>query len=494
LHEYEKIEDSMQSQPNVDYGRKWFVMAAVGMGIFLGTIDGSIINVALPTLSRNLETEFAVVQWVSLAYLLTMATLMLSMGRLGDMIGKKRVYASGFVIFTLGSLLCGIAPSIYLLIVFRVLQAVGAAMMTLGMAIITENFPPSERGKALGIAGSLVSIGIILGPVVGGLILSAVSWRWIFYVNLPIGIIGTWMVLRLVPETAQTRRESFDFMGAIALFFTMASLLMGLTIGQNAGFTAPVPLILFGVGLLSLIAFIWIEKTSSHPMIDLAIFRNRLFDINLVTGMITFITISGTIILMPFYMEGVLGFPTNQVGLIMASVPISMGIIAPLSGSLSDRVGSRLITVIGLFILVIANLGLATISTETSAWMLVLLYLPVGLGMGIFQSPNNSVILGSVPQAQLGVASGLLATNRTLGQTTGIAVLGALWAASVTRYLGFTPEVGATSAPPAIQVEALQVVFYFSAGLLFMGLLLAIWGLLQERRGISNQRKTVASE
>ena len=230
----------MKAQPNTDFSRKWFVMAAVGMGIFLGTIDGSIINVALPTLARNLETEFAVVQWVSLAYLLTMATLMLSMGRLGDMIGKKKVYASGFVIFTLGSLLCGIAPSIYLLIAFRVLQAIGAAMMTLGMAIITENFPPSERGKALGISGSLVSIGIILGPVVGGLILSAVSWRWIFYVNLPIGIIGTWMVLRLVPETKPTHKERFDFMGAVALFVTMSSLLVGVDHRPKHRFHHPV--------------------------------------------------------------------------------------------------------------------------------------------------------------------------------------------------------------------------------------------------------------
>ncbi len=267
----------MQTPHNPDYSRKWLVMAAVGMGIFLGTIDGSIINVALPTLARNLNTEFAIVQWVSLAYLLTMATLMLSMGRLGDMIGKKKVYASGFVIFTIGSLLCGIAPSIYILIAFRVLQAIGAAMMTLGMAIITENFPPSERGKALGISGSLVSIGIIAGPMLGGLILSAVSWRWIFFVNLPIGIIGTWMVLRLVPETTKVRKERFDFLGAIALFITMSSLLLGLTIGQNTGFSAPVPLALFAVGLLSLIAFIWIEKASSHPMIDLSIFRNRLF-------------------------------------------------------------------------------------------------------------------------------------------------------------------------------------------------------------------------
>jgi len=161
----------------------------------------------------------------------------------------------------------------------------------------------------------------------------------------------------------------------------MSSLLLGLTIGQNAGFTAPESLALFALGGIALIAFIGIEKITPHPMIDLNIFRNRLFDINLITGMMTFITISGSTILMPFYMEGVLGFPTNQVGLIIASVPISMGIIAPYSGSLSDRVGSRLITIIGLAILVASSLGLANISTETSAWMLVLFYIPVGLGV-----------------------------------------------------------------------------------------------------------------
>jgi EmrB/QacA subfamily drug resistance transporter len=479
----------MQASQKPDYSRKWFVLAAVGMGIFLGTIDGSIVNVALPTLARSLQTEFAIVQWVSLAYLLTMATLMLSMGRLGDMIGKKRVYASGFVIFTLGSLICGIAPSIYILIAFRVLQAIGAAMMTLGMAIITENFPPSERGKALGISGSLVSIGIIAGPVIGGLILGAASWRWIFYVNLPIGVIGTWMVLKLVPGSSQAQKERFDFLGAVALFTTMSSLLMGLTIGQNAGFTSPAPLALFGFGGIALFAFIWIESKSKSPMIDLTIFRNRLFNINLVPGMMTFITIAGGTILMPFYMEEVLGLPTQQVGLIMASVPVSMGIIAPFSGALSDRMGSRLITVIGLAILVLASLGLTAVQTDTRPWMLALLYLPVGLGMGIFQSPNNSVILGSVPRSQLGVASGLLATNRTLGQTTGIAVLGALWAASVRYYLGYMPEGGATNAAPGVQVQGLQFVFYASAALLFIGLLLAIWGLQQERKAGSGKPK-----
>jgi len=172
-------------EPSVDYSRKWHVMAAVAMGVFLATIDGSIVNVALPTLTRAFGAEFAVVQWVVLAYLLTVTTLMLSVGRLGDMAGKKPVYASGFVIFTLGSVLCGLSPGVYWLIGFRVLQAIGAAMMmALGMAIVTEAFPPAERGKALGISGSMVSIGIVVGPVLGGLLIGALSWHWIFFVNL----------------------------------------------------------------------------------------------------------------------------------------------------------------------------------------------------------------------------------------------------------------------------------------------------------------------
>jgi EmrB/QacA subfamily drug resistance transporter len=472
----------MHPSTNVDYRRKWFVLSAVGMGIFLGTIDGSIVNIALPTLAHNFGSEFATVEWVTLGYLLTVTTLMLSMGRLGDMIGKKPVYNTGFVVFTVGSLLCGIAPSIYMLIAFRVLQAMGAAMMTLGMAIITENFPPQERGKALGISGSLVSIGIITGPIVGGLILSVASWRWIFFVNLPIGIVGTWMVHRFVPEAQQVQKERFDFLGAATLFVCLSTLLIGLSIGQNTGFAALLPLILFGTSAIFLIIFLQIEKHNPHPMIDLKLFRNRLFDINLATGLLTFIVLAGPSLLMPFYMEGVLGFPPNTMGLVLTAVPVMMGITAPLAGSLSDRVGSRPITVVGLAIMVAAGFGLATISTDTSAWGLILRYLPVGIGMGVFQSPNNSIILGSVPRERLGVAAGLLATTRTLGQITGIAFLGALWAGRVSAYLGSQPEGGATSAPPGIQVSGLQDVFYVTIGVVAFALLLAIWGLAQERK------------
>jgi EmrB/QacA subfamily drug resistance transporter len=204
----------MPNQP-VDYSRKWYVMAAVGVSILLSTIDATIVNVALPTFVRDLNTNFPTVQWVVLSYLLTQATLILGIGRLGDMFGKKRLFTIGFIIFTLGSVLCGLAPTVYWLIVFRVVQAVGAALLlALGMAIITEAFPQTERGRALGISGAIISVGIVVGPTLGGLIIAALSWRWIFFVNLPIGIIGTLLGIRFVPDFRPTGRQKFDYWGA----------------------------------------------------------------------------------------------------------------------------------------------------------------------------------------------------------------------------------------------------------------------------------------
>ncbi len=472
----------MQQQA-VDYSRKWYVMAAVAMSIFLGTIDGSIVNIALPTLVKELNTGFATVQWVVLAYLLGISTLILSTGRLGDMIGKKPVYTTGFVVFTAGSVLCGLAPTVYWLIAFRVVQAVGASMtMALGLAIVTEAFPPSERGKALGIGGAIVSVGIVIGPTLGGLIIDALSWRWIFYVNLPIGIIGTLMAIRFVPNFKPTGRQNFDFLGAITLFVSLLALLLALTMGQQLGFSDSRILVLFGIWLVFLIAFVLIEWNVSQPMIDLRLFKHSLLSVNLVTGFITFIAIAGALILMPFYLEDILGYEPRQVGFFMAIVPIGLGVVAPISGSMSDRFGTRPITVIGLIFLVVGYLAMSTLSSQTTIVGYILRLLPVGLGMGIFQSPNNSAIMGSAPRERLGVVSGLLAITRTLGQTTGIAILGAFWASRVIFHYGTIPTGGATTAPIEAQVAGLQDTFLAVTALISLGLLLSVWGLVQERR------------
>ena len=468
----------------VDYSRKWYVMAAVAMGVFLATIDGSIVNVALPTLVEELNTNFATVQWVVLAYLLTLATLLLGVGRLADIRGKKRIYSVGFVVFTIGSLLCAVSPTIHVLIAMRVAQAIGAAMiLALGPAITTEAFPISERGKALGITGSMVSIGVISGPVVGGLILGRLSWHWIFLVNLPIGLLGTWMVGRFVPDLAPTGGHHFDFAGALTLFVSLIALLLGLTFGQTLGGTAPIVLALLATCLVFMALFIGIETRVAEPMIDLRFFHNRLFSVNLLTGLLTFIAMSGTILLLPFYLQNVRGLSVMAVGLMMVVTPVGVGIMAPIAGSLSDRIGSRPVTVAGLAMLLMGYLAAGTLTATTPLVGYVLRLAPVGLGMGIFQSPNNSAIMGSVPRRALGVASGLLAVTRTFGQTIGISVLGAIWAARALFHNGGLPlPDGPNSAPIGIQVASMQDTLHVSAALVGEALVFAVWALLTERK------------
>ena len=466
----------------VDFRAKWLVMASVGMGIFLSTIDGSIVNVALPSLVKSLNTDFATVQWVVLAYLLTLATVILSMGRLGDMLGKKPVYTIGFVVFTLGSVLCGLSQTIYALIAFRVLQALGASMlMALGTAILTESFPTSERGMALGIAGALVSVGIVIGPTLGGLILEVFSWHWIFFVNLPIGIVGILMVLRFVPNIQTEGKEKFDFLGAGTLFAALISLLLALSIGQNAGFGDVRVLGLFSTAAIFLPLFVVVENRVSDPMIDMRLFRNRLFSVNLVTASLSFICTAGTTLLIPFFLEGVLGYNPAKVGLLMAVVPVSMGVLAPIAGSLSDRFGTRPMTVIGLGFMLIGYGAIAGVSMQDSLGIYLLRFIPLGFGLGIFNSPNNSAIMGSAPRHRLGVASGLMAITRILGQITGIAVLGTVWATRVVAYAGLAAEVEPSSAAPEAQLAALHNTMWLALALILIAFGLAFWALWTER-------------
>lgn len=471
------------TEQTIDYSLKWYVMAAVAMGVFLTTIDASIVNLALPTLVRFFDTTFAIVQWVVLAYLLTISTLMLTFGRLADMIGKKPLYTVGFVIFTIGSVLSGISPTVFWLIGFRVLQAIGGAMiLALSMAIITESFPPSERGRALGLSGTAVSVGIVVGPTLGGLLVDVLSWHWIFYVNLPVGIIGTILAVRYIPDIKPTGDQRFDFMGAITLFTCLFCLLFGLTLGQGFGFDDRRVLFLFGGFVLFLVLFILIEWHAKQPMIDLRLFRDSNLNVGLITGFVTFLAIAGTIVLMPFYLENVLGYSPRQVGILLAIIPISMGVTAPLSGSMSDRFGTRPITVIGLAVLLVGYLVLSTLDTETTSLAYILLFLPIGIGMGVFQSPNNSAIMGTASRERLGVVSGMLAVTRTTGQTTGIALLGALWASRVFFYTGEVLVDGATAASANAQAAGLQDTILGIAILIGAALLLAVWALIQERR------------
>jgi len=472
------------SASTIDYSRKWYVMAAIAMSIFLSTIDESIVNVALPTLVRDLDTNFAAVQWVILAYLLTQTTLMLSVGRLGDMIGKKTIFITGFVVFTFSSVLCGLAPTIFWLIAFRVLQATGAAMaLALGFAITIEAFPPNEKGKAMGAISTIVSVGIVLGPTVGGFIIDALSWRWIFFVNLPIGIIGTAMALRYVPNTAPaTGQQRFDYWGGVALFVSLLSLLLALTLGQELGFSQPVILLLFVTSAIFLATFIIVERRTAQPMIDLNFFANKLFSSDLIVRITSFFVLAGTLVLLPFYLENLLGYSTRQVGLLLTVVPICVGLVSPVAGSLADRFSPRPMMVAGLLTLLAGYVALSTLTTQTTTWGYILRLFPIGLGIGLFQSPNNSAIMGAAPPGKLGIISGLMSISRTLGQTAGIAVLGAVWAGRVIYRHGVVPPGGATAAPTLTQVAGLQDTFITVSALALVALLISIWALVRERQ------------
>ncbi len=482
----------MTNHSQKPHGNKWLVLATTGMGIFLATVDGSIVNVALPTLVDDLNTDFSVIQWVLLAYLLTVTTLMLSIGRLGDMIGKKRLYALGFIIFTIASAFCGLSPNVYWLIGFRVAQALGSALiMALGMAIVTEAFPPYERGKALGISGAIVSVGIAIGPSLGGVILSFLSWRWIFLVNLPIGIVGTIMVFRFVQTIKPKGKQKFDYIGAIVLFISILCLLLGLTIGQQQGFTRPAVSILIAGWFITLLLFILVEKKSTHPVINLDFFRNSLLSINLTNAFVAFIGIAGTIILLPFYLQNILGYPEMVVGLLLCVLPVSLGITSPIAGTLSDKFGSEKISTVGLVIVVIGFYACSSLRADTSIPGYIIRLAPLGIGMGIFQSPNSSSIMGSVPKAHLGIASGLISVSRTLGQTVGTAVLGAIWAGRTFHYSGSVHPDGATRSSISAQIGGLQDTFLVATFLILLCLGLSIWKLYFRR---SETEKEALSE
>jgi EmrB/QacA subfamily drug resistance transporter len=475
---------STATAPSVDYSRKWLVMIAVVAGVILATIDGSIVNVAMPTLVESLDTTFNVIQWVSLGYLLTIATLTLGMGRLGDVIGKRALYATGFGVFTIASALCGLAPGVEWLIAFRVLQALGAVLvLALGSAILVEAFPPNERGKALGWVGTAVSLGIITGPMIGGLLISAFGWRPIFLVNIPVGIVGTWLAIRYVPRRDPVPGQGFDIPGAVLMSTALFSLSLSLTLGQTRGYGSPPILAGLAVAAISAVAFVIVELRSASPMLRLRMFRNPVLSVSVVSGYLAFVCLSSTFFLMPFFLGGVLGYEVGFMGLLLGAAPLAMGIVSPLSGSLSDRVGIRRLTLIGLVMITIAYLVLLGFDTETTPLGYLMHAVPLGIGVGLFQSPNNSAIMGSVPPEYMGVGGGLLTITRLLGSISGVAVLGSIWAASVGSASGGSlPPGGATDADPVAQVAGLHTTFTVAAVVMAIAVVIGIWGFRDERR------------
>jgi EmrB/QacA subfamily drug resistance transporter len=455
--------------------QKWWVMLGIGLSVLMTSLNSSIVNIALPTLVKTFDTDFATIQLVVLSYLLVMNTLVLGAGRLGDLLGKKRLYLMGLVLLTISSILCGLSPSVYFLIGFRSLQGLGAVFISaLGVAIITQVFPDFQRGRALGIISAITSLGVVLGPSIGGLLISLFGWRTIFLANVPIGIFAYFIVFKFVPAfpVAQTRQQ-FDWLGGIAVMATLSCFALGMIKGQNQGFGSVVSLTLLITAAIGLLCFLAIEARMKEPMLDLQIFRNLQLSLNLLVGFLVFIVLAGIIFVLPFFLELVLNYPTRQVGLMLAVPPILGGTIAPISGSLSDRFGTRIISVIGLALMVCGCLLISTFDIQLTNLGYILRIAPFAIGFGMFQSPNNSAILGRAPREQLGIVSGLLSLSRTLGQTTGVPLLGSLFTTSTLKSTDLTLNTQVTVAPVKALVFGTQSTFHAAALILVVAILLS---------------------
>ena len=428
--------------------RKWLILTSVSLGSLMATLDGSIVNIALPAIQKDFRIDLTTVEWVVVAYLLVVGSLLLPFGRLGEVLTFKRVYLVGFAVFTIASVCCGASPNELALVGFRVIQAIGAAMiMAMGPAIVARTFPANERGRALGLNGVSVSIGLSLGPAIGGILTQAATWRAIFLINVPIGIFAILWAARILPEEEPGTGQSFDVRGAMLSGAALFALLLALSEGQSWGWTSLTIMALFVAFVVLGAAFIYVERRALQPMIDLALFKIRPFTAGLVSVVVAFAGLFTATFLLPFLLQQARGFSPIEAGLLLTPVPITMAIVAPLSGTVSDRLGPRLPATVGMAIMVLGLLSLTQLPVDFALpdliWRLVLL----GIGQGLFMSPNSSAVLGSVPRPRVGTASGTLAQMRVNGQALGIALSAAIVATRLPFHLvipaGGHPSVAA---------------------------------------------------
>ena len=404
---------------------KWLILAAVMLGAFMGPVDASIVNTVLPDITGYFKTDISIAQWVPTVYLLTISCLILLYGRLGDMIGYKRIFLAGLASFVVASILCGSSQSIWMLIVFRGLQGLAAGLlMAVGYAIIVAAFPPFERGRAMGIYAVSIAAGLGLGPTFGGLIAQYLSWHYVFFINVPIGIAALVWGSRVIPRSTAKPGQRLDVAGALTSLIFLSSLLLYANQGETWGWASPRSLALVGTAVVFGALFFWIERTSAQPMLNLALFKNRRFSFASISTLLSFVALYAIVFLTPFYLTFVLHFSILKVGLALIASPLATMFVAPVSGAMSDRFGTRVFAVLGMCIGAVGLYLMSGLNASDNVWDVVWRLVIIGVGLGMFQSPNNSEIMGSVPPWHLGIASGIIAAMRNVGMVLGIAISG----------------------------------------------------------------------
>lgn len=403
------------------YNTRWLILMTLVMLTFMACLDSSIVNVALPAMEDKLKVNMTSIEWVVTSYLIVISGTILIFGRLGDMLGKGRIFKFGIILFSLGSLLCGLSHSIVILVAARVIQAIGAAAsMSTSQGIITQVFPSNERGRALGISGSFVALGTMVGPPLGGFITTYIGWEYIFFINVPIGILTAIAAFKFLPVSGKSKEERMDYKGAFLITATIVLLFGAIIEGQTIGYTKSLILICFLVSAVFLFLFVKLENKLSTPLLDMGLFNNGLFTLSVCCAFISFVTISCTNIIQPFYFESALKYSAQKAGLFMMAYPITLAVVAPTSGYLSDKIGSEILTFIGLIITSISMYLMSCLTTTTSVPVMLFYIMLTALGNGLFQSPNTSLIMSTVPRNKLGIAGGINAFMRNLGMVFGV--------------------------------------------------------------------------
>ena len=405
------------------YKRKWVILSVVVIMTFMGCLDSSIVNIALPTMAKKLNVTMGSIEWVVTSYLVVITASILFWGRLGDIIGKVRIFQIGLVIFTIGSLLCGLSTNITFLIISRCIQAIGAAgYMATNQGIITHVFPANERGRALGTVGTFVALGNLVGPPLGGFIISLLSWKYIFLINIPIGIITFFLAIKVMPKSKEVKEVKLDIVGTVLFALSIISFYFTFTYGDRLGYTSPIIITTLIITVLSIAFFIKFEKKTENPLLDLSIFKNSLFSISIICALISFLTIGSNNIIQPFYLQDVLGLSPSSASMYMMIYPIILSVIAPLSGYLSDKIGSEILTLVGLVLMMLGMGGMATITESTAIIYYIVFIAIMSLGNGLFQSPNNSLVMSTVSKDKLGIAGGVNALVRNVGIVLGVSL------------------------------------------------------------------------
>jgi EmrB/QacA subfamily drug resistance transporter len=408
--------------------RRWWTLGAVSLGLFMIMLDNTVVNVALPSIQQSLGLSLSELEWVVAGYALTFAALMLTGGKLADLLGRRRVFVAGLVVFTLASLACGLAGSAEVLIGARVVQGIGAAMMNPAtLSIITATFPPRQRGTAIGIWAGVSALALAIGPLVGGLLSEHVDWSWIFFVNVPVGIIAIAAAYAFIDESKDTSHDQRpDVPGLVTSGVGLFALTYALIEANTHGWGSTRILGAFAVAAVSLAAFVVLELRQRRPMLDLTLFRNATFSGANVAMLLVALAMFGVFFYVSLYVQQILGYSPVEAGASFLPATILIAVLAPQVGRMVDRVGSRWLTGSGMLLLALSLVLFSRLGTGSSYWDILPGLVAMGVGMALVMTPTTAAAMSSVPRDQAGVGSAVLNSMRQVGGSLGIAVTGAI--------------------------------------------------------------------